>query len=52
MGKYIKDKKGFTSLMNNFWSVAPYAVPATIAMSQKDNKKNGGKITNNWLQNY
>jgi len=28
MGKYIKDKKGFTDLMNNFWAVPPAVIGA------------------------
>ena len=36
MGRYIKDKKGFTDLMNNFWAAPPVAIGAG-AMQEKKN---------------
>jgi hypothetical protein len=40
MGRYIKDKKGFTDLMNNFWAAPPAAAIGAGAMQEK---KNGAK---------
>jgi LysM repeat protein len=40
MGKYIKDKKSFIDLMNNFWSVPP----AVIGASSLQEKKQGGIV--------
>ena len=37
MGRYIKDKKGFIDLMNNFWAVPPTVIGA--AALQKQNNK-------------
>jgi peptidoglycan hydrolase-like protein with peptidoglycan-binding domain len=37
MGRYIKDKKAFIDLMNNFWAVPPAAVAGAAAASEKQN---------------
>lgn len=44
MGRYIKDKKGFVDLMNNFWAVPPAAVAASAATTEQ--KQQGGNIPN------
>ena len=39
MGKYIKDKKAFIDLMNNFWAVPPVGISAATALQSKQNTK-------------
>jgi hypothetical protein len=45
MGKYIKDKKSFVDLMNNFWA-AP-AVGVAVGTQAVDQQKNGGITKDN-----
>jgi len=45
MRKYIKDKKSFVDLMNNFWAVP--AVGVAVGAQAVDQQKNGGIIKDN-----
>jgi hypothetical protein len=46
MERYIKDKKGFIDLMNNFWAVPPAVIGAAALQGQEDipQQKKGGVV--------
>ena len=52
MGKYIKDKKAFIDLMNNFWAVPAAGVAGAALSGQEETPKQklGGSI--GWLDQY